>query len=48
MEREMDKGDAEPGAATFFEPRERYKWQILCAATLKGLNVPKGEKWFLT
>lgn len=27
------------GAGIFFEPREPYKWQILCAATLKGILV---------
>jgi hypothetical protein len=27
------------GATIFFEPREQYKWQILCAATLKGVMV---------
>src|SRR5262245_2733459 len=27
------------GVGIFFEPRERYKWQILCAATLKGVLV---------
>lgn len=27
------------GAGIFFEPREPYKWQILCAATLKGVLV---------
>ena len=27
------------GAGIFFEPREPYKWQILCAATLKGLLI---------
>jgi tetrahydromethanopterin S-methyltransferase subunit E len=27
------------GVSIFFEPREPYKWQILCAATLKGLLV---------
>ena len=25
------------GAGIFFEPREPYKWQIFCAATLKGV-----------
>ena len=24
------------GGGIFFEPREPYKWQIFCAATLKG------------
>ena len=27
------------GATIFFEPREPYKWQILCAATLGGVLV---------
>ena len=27
------------GATMFFEPREPYKWQILCAATLGGVMV---------
>jgi tetrahydromethanopterin S-methyltransferase subunit E len=27
------------GVGIFFEPREPYKWQILCAATLKGALV---------
>jgi hypothetical protein len=27
------------GAGIFFEPREPYKWQILIAATLKGILV---------
>ena len=27
------------GASIFFEPREPYKWQILCAATLKGVLI---------
>ena len=27
------------GAGIFFEPKEPYKWQILCAATLKGVLV---------
>jgi len=27
------------GVGIFFEPREPYKWQILCAATLKGVLV---------
>ena len=27
------------GAGIFFEPREPYKWQILFAATLKGILV---------
>src|SRR6516225_5669592 len=27
------------GVAIFFEPKEPYKWQILCAATLKGVLV---------
>jgi hypothetical protein len=27
------------GASIFFEPREPYKWQILCAATLRGAMV---------
>ena len=27
------------GAGIFFEPKEPYKWQILMAATLKGLLV---------
>jgi hypothetical protein len=27
------------GVGIFFEPKERYKWQILCAATLKGVLV---------
>lgn len=27
------------GAGIFFEPREPYKWQIFCAATLKGVLV---------
>ena len=27
------------GAGIFFEPREPYKWQILCAATLKGVLI---------
>jgi hypothetical protein len=27
------------GASIFFEPKERYKWQILGAATLKGALV---------
>ena len=27
------------GATIFFEPREPYKWQILCAATLNGALV---------
>jgi hypothetical protein len=27
------------GVGIFFEPREPYKWQILCAATLKGILV---------
>src|SRR5437762_9747877 len=27
------------GAGIFFEPREPYKWQILFAATLKGVLV---------
>ena len=27
------------GVTIFFEPRERYKWQILCAATLKSAMV---------
>ena len=27
------------GAGILFEPREPYKWQILCAATLKGVLV---------
>ena len=27
------------GAGILFEPREPYKWQIICAATLKGVLV---------
>ena len=27
------------GVGIFFEPKEPYKWQILCAATLKGVLV---------
>jgi hypothetical protein len=27
------------GTGIFFEPREPYKWQILCAATLKGVLI---------
>ena len=27
------------GAGIFFEPREPYKWQIFCAATLKSVLV---------
>jgi hypothetical protein len=27
------------GVGIFFEPKEPYKWQILCAATLKGILV---------
>ena len=27
------------GETIFFEPREPYKWQILCAATLGGVLV---------
>ena len=27
------------GVGIFVEPREPYKWQILCAATLKGVLV---------
>ena len=27
------------GASIFFEPREPYQWQIVCAATLKGVLV---------
>jgi hypothetical protein len=27
------------GASIFFEPREPYKWQIVCAATLKGVLI---------
>src|SRR4051812_933638 len=27
------------GAGIFFEPKEPYKWQILAAATLKGVLV---------
>jgi hypothetical protein len=27
------------GAGIFFEPKEPYKWQILCAATLKGVLI---------
>lgn len=27
------------GVGIFFEPKEPYKWQILCAATLKGVMV---------
>jgi hypothetical protein len=27
------------GASIFFEPREPFKWQILCAATLGGVLV---------
>ena len=27
------------GASIFFETREPYKWQILCAATLKGVLI---------
>jgi ABC-type uncharacterized transport system permease subunit len=27
------------GASIFFEQREPYKWQILCAATLKGVLI---------
>jgi len=27
------------GVGIFFEPREPYKWQILCAATLKGVLI---------
>src|SRR5262249_12663505 len=27
------------GVGICFEPREPYKWQILCAATLKGVLV---------
>src|SRR5262249_29994741 len=27
------------GAGIFFEPKEPYKWQILCAAILKGVLV---------
>ena len=27
------------GVGIFFEPNEPYKWQILCAATLKGVLV---------
>ena len=27
------------GATIFFEPREPYKWQIVCAATLGGVLV---------
>jgi hypothetical protein len=25
------------GVGIFFEPRERYNWEIFCAATLKGI-----------
>ena len=34
------------GVGIFFEPKEPYKWQILCAATLKGAIYkfsPDGE-----
>jgi hypothetical protein len=27
------------GVGIFFEPKEPYKWQILCAAILKGILV---------
>ena len=27
------------GVGIFFEPKEPYKWQIFCAATLKGVLV---------
>jgi len=27
------------GASVFFEPGEPYRWQILCAATLKGVLI---------
>ena len=27
------------GIGIFFEPKEPYKWQIFCAATLKGVLV---------
>jgi len=27
------------GVGIFFEPREPYKWQIFCAATLKGVLI---------
>jgi len=27
------------GVGIFFEPKEPYKWQILCAAVLKGILV---------
>jgi len=43
------------GAGIFFEPREPYKWQILCAATLKGVmvallagfSIPATTRWWL-
>jgi len=43
------------GAGVFFEPREPYKWQILCAATLKGVlvallagfSIPTTARWWL-
>jgi hypothetical protein len=43
------------GAGIFFEPREPYKWQILCAATLKGVlvallagfSIPTTARWWL-
>jgi hypothetical protein len=43
------------GAGIFFEPREPYKWQILCAATLKGVlvalltgfSIPAATRWWL-
>jgi hypothetical protein len=42
------------GVGIFFEPKEPYKWQILCAATLKGVlialltafSIAPGSHWW--
>ena len=42
------------GVGIFFEPKEPYKWQILCAATLKGalvalvtgFSLAPGTRWW--
>src|SRR6476659_357147 len=44
------------GAGIFFEPREPYKWQILCVSTLKGVlialltgfSITGIPRWWLT
>jgi hypothetical protein len=43
------------GVGIFFEPREPYKWQIFCAATLKGVltalltgfSISATTRWWL-